>query len=1243
MIDPTLTLNPEQDCFITGGASANTSFCDGSSLDVGWDGAKASRALLVYNVQQAIPDARDAIVLNAQLSMHVNSKTTSNTAPLTVHRVTNQWFSDATWNKRDGLFGINWTTPGGDFEAASAGKVDSAGGSLGWLRWYPTNLVQDWLDGSAADYGLLVKQQDENVNNVLRFGTRYDAGANYPELRVAYHWRTGTRPFYTLESEQLNDRHALHVNPTNGNLVLEANDLQIAGTGLDLGVSRYYNGLAAGKSDFGGREFGGNWVLGTGVDVYLTVFSDGSVGYYAPSGFATRFLRNADGSFRSPNGIDATLVKNGDGSYKLTSHAEGSKQNFRADGMLSSLEDANGNKIEFTYVASNWQSVNNGWKLTQIRDTQGRITTFTYNDTIERLTKITDPTGRTYQYGYNAYGDLTSYTDPATKVTTYAYSAIGLLTRVTDPKGNQTRITYDATTNRVLTVKRVTNNSTGAGPTTSYSQALRSEDPVLCDDAAWIGCAQTTDPNGNKTKYYYDPHRLVRKVKDALGNNVSTTYTADFNVQTYTAASGGLSENGYDANNNLTSSKTPTGAESKWEYNDPTHTFYASKAIDPRGNATSLAYDPNGNVREITNAASSQNKASYTYNANGTVATATDFKGNTTSYGYDGSGNLTSVDNPAPLGDTSYTYDALSRVATETDGKGQVTRYEYDKLDRTTKITYHDNSTITNTYDANGNVLSMVDNTGTTSYEYDALNRLTKETLPGPKVNSYFYDNASNLSAFEDAGGRVNYAYDARNLLVTLTEPSGRQITFVYDVDHMRTETRYPNGITQFVVYDAANRLQRIYAKKVASGTMLTDFTYCYQLPLNDTCTGGVDTALRQRVIDKDGNKTTYSYDVLGRLELAEERSGAGTLLNSYAYTYDANSNRTSQTVNGITTTYNHNGADQLTSAGTTTFSYDANGNETSRSDGRAAVYNAKDQTTSMTPPGGSAVPMSYSGAGQFRRVLAGGTSFQQNALGLGRETTGGVSTTHIRDNDGFLLEQRTSSADYYVLFDGLGSVAALTDTSGNVASRYNYEPFGKWTCTLGCSVTSPWRFLGGLGVYWDVQIRLYKIGTRYYDADLGRFVQADPVPGGSANAYDYADQNPINNVDIDGRISRPCFSCIAGGIARAIGGQVRTTVRWGLRGIGLGARWAWKGGSASIRIIGDKLRVTLRACRSVVCRTYMRTFRLLIPIALTVELWQGCADAIVGWWSARRKWQASIEPGVRCGAAIGMTAYLIK
>ena len=43
-------------------------------------------------------------------------------------------------------------------------------------------------------------------------------------------------------------------------------------------------------------------------------------------------------------------------------------------------------------------------------------------------------------------------------------------------------------------------------------------------------------------------------------------------------------------------------------------------------------------------------------------------------------------------------------------------------------------------------------------------------------------------------------------------------------------------------------------------------------------------------------------------------------------------------------------------------------------------------------------------------------------------------------------------------------------------------------------------------------------MGVRLYSPGLGRFLQTDPIPGGSSNAYDYAGQGPINRFDLDGR-----------------------------------------------------------------------------------------------------------------------------
>ena len=43
-------------------------------------------------------------------------------------------------------------------------------------------------------------------------------------------------------------------------------------------------------------------------------------------------------------------------------------------------------------------------------------------------------------------------------------------------------------------------------------------------------------------------------------------------------------------------------------------------------------------------------------------------------------------------------------------------------------------------------------------------------------------------------------------------------------------------------------------------------------------------------------------------------------------------------------------------------------------------------------------------------------------------------------------------------------------------------------------------------------------MGARIYDPALGRFLQVDPIEGGSCNAYDYVCGNPVGLTDLDGQ-----------------------------------------------------------------------------------------------------------------------------
>lgn len=56
-----------------------------------------------------------------------------------------------------------------------------------------------------------------------------------------------------------------------------------------------------------------------------------------------------------------------------------------------------------------------------------------------------------------------------------------------------------------------------------------------------------------------------------------------------------------------------------------------------------------------------------------------------------------------------------------------------------------------------------------------------------------------------------------------------------------------------------------------------------------------------------------------------------------------------------------------------------------------------------------------------------------------------------------------------------------------------------------------------------DTPLSVLQMGARVYDPATGRFLSIDPVVGGSANNYDYADQEPIANSDPDGNCTWGC------------------------------------------------------------------------------------------------------------------------
>lgn len=116
-----------------------------------------------------------------------------------------------------------------------------------------------------------------------------------------------------------------------------------------------------------------------------------------------------------------------------------------------------------------------------------------------------------------------------------------------------------------------------------------------------------------------------------------------------------------------------------------------------------------------------------------------------------------------------------------------------------------------------------------------------------------------------------------------------------------------------------------------------------------------------------------------------------------------------------------------------------------------------------------------------------------------------------------------------YLHTDLQGNVVAVTDQSGAVIERYDYEPYG-----LPTSTDKPDNEMGYTGHVHDADSGLVYMQQRYYDPSIGQFLSVDPVlpnttDGTNFNRYWYANSNPYKYVDPDGRYG--VAGAFAGGV----------------------------------------------------------------------------------------------------------------
>ena len=582
-----------------------------------------------------------------------------------------------------------------------------------------------------------------------------------------------------------------------------------------------------------------------------------------------------------------------------------------------------------------------------------------------QLVAVQNPAGLQQIYQYYSDGQLESVTDSFGRPLKFTYYSNGLIQTVTTPTGSPAgTITYGYDTNNNLT-------------SVQY-------------------------PDGSTVQYKYEDSNLpnaLTGIVDEDGNRYATWSYDDSSGRATTSQRAG----GVDSLSIVYS----TGASTSQPGQAPTapaNTVLSAQITEPTGLARTLTFNTI-NFKTLLQSASApctecgDKTQSLTYDANGYVASRTDFDGNVTTYLNDAFGNEISrtegqamqggnivptqwtrtigtqwnysINQPSlitePGRTTAYTYygsgalhtktvtDTATEIArtttytyytsgvangllgTVTDPMGNVTTYGYDSQGNLQTITnaLQETTTISN-YDLNGMPLTIVDpNEVTTTLTYDARQRLIKKIVDSTSANP----------------AETDFKYDSVGNLTQVTLPTKSYLKYNYDAAHRLTgiSDSFCSSVCDSITYDLDNLGNRISEQINDDSGLLQKALHRTYNDLNQLLTvmGGASqiTAYSPDLMgnvtsikDPVGNVTGQSFDALNRL-----MGVVDPLEESTTYNYDSLDRVVDVTAplpKGLNTQYDYDAFGDVTTqtspdTGITQYTYDLDGNRRTKTDAR--------------------------------------------------------------------------------------------------------------------------------------------------------------------------------------------------------------------------------------------------------------------------------------------------------------------
>ena len=520
----------------------------------------------------------------------------------------------------------------------------------------------------------------------------------------------------------------------------------------------------------------------------------------------------------------------------------------------------------------------------------------------------------------------------------------------------------------------------------------------------------------------------------------------------------------------------------------------------------------------------------------GDLLSVTDNAGHQIQYAYNDIGELIAMADP-DMGNWQYERDYAGRLNHQIDGDGQRIDFNYsDPLGRLASRQVYDLRGgfvrgVTNIYDSTddgtfpvypGQLYKVIDSEGysktgydvrgrkiiaaryvakngnsyTNRYTSDDMDRVTSIVYPngGPTITN-IYDHGANLYEVQQVGGSGTLFYKA-TAFTALDQIAG--IT-------------YGNTVTASNIYYAnSHRLKSIATTK---GTNIQSLAYTYdQVADVKSITDGVYS---------DGGSasvTNITYDDLHRLTSLYRP----TLSQTVNFSYDSIGNMTSSGENGGAYTYAPALPHAVHNANGQNYAYDRCGNMLVRGN-QSLVYDQENRLIAVVAS--NLVTTFGYDEGGARLWKQGPTNTLQVWIDGNYEEKDGKILYHISAGDRVVCTFDASNTVFeYYHPDHLHSAEILSDNAGNLYQHYEYSAYGQSRYTLSSAAFPISRRYTSQVL--DEETGLYFYASRYYDPQLGRFIQPDTIIPQEFNpqAYDryaYALDNPFRFTDPSGHAGK--------------------------------------------------------------------------------------------------------------------------